>query len=123
MKRFLRRGSTVLVGASVIALSAVIAAPASASVTGTLSGYPQTAGGTRPEDRVVNVVVTGNSTAGTLTNASLTIGSTAVGSTQTFDCINVGCSVSNGTISFNTTGWADGTYHMVATLSDSAAAT
>ena len=119
MKRFLRRGTTVLVGASVIALSAVIAAPAHADVTGSLSGYPHTAGGTVPEDRVVNVVVTGNSTVGRLTNASLTIGGTAVGSTQTFTCRNEGCSVSDGTISFNTTGWADGTYHMVATLTNS----
>src|SRR5689334_3614063 len=119
MKRFLRRGTTVLVGASVIALSALIAAPAHASVTGSLSGYPQTAGGTRDVDRHITITVTGNSTAGTLTSASLTIGTTSVGSTQTFACRNVGCSVSDGTIPFDTTGWPDGTYHMVATLTDS----
>ena len=119
MKRILRRGTTVLVGASVIALSALIVAPAHASVTGSLSGYPHTAGGTRLKDRQIQITVTGTSSAGTLTNASLTIGGTAVGSTQSFTCRNEGCSVADGTIPFDTTGWADGTYHMVATLTNS----
>jgi hypothetical protein len=119
MKRFLRIGTTALVGASVIAMSALMAAPAHASVSGQLAGYPHTAGGTRDVDRKITIGVTGSSSAGSLVNATLTIGGISVGSADHFACRNAGCSVGDASIPFDTTGWADGTYHMVATIRDS----
>jgi hypothetical protein len=95
-------------------LSALIAAPAHASVTGTLSGYPSPAGGPDPKDRAVNVVVSGRSTTGALEQASLTIGGTPAGD-ATFVC-NSDCSIGDATIALNTANYTDGKYHLVATV-------
>src|SRR3954468_20642843 len=80
MKRFLRIGTTALVGASAIALSALIAAPAHASVSGILTGYPNPAGGKREIDQKIHVVVSGNSSVSALENATLTVGGAPAGS-------------------------------------------
>jgi len=122
MKRFLRTRTTALVGASAIALSALIAAPAHASVSGIL-GYPHTAGGTREVDRNFDVAVSGNSTEGALSTATLTIGGTPVGNTAPFVCRNEGCAVADATIHVDTTSFADGTYRMVATLTNASGET
>src|SRR3954451_6318970 len=65
MKRFLRTRTTVLVGASALALSALISAPAHAAVSGSLSGWHSPAGGPKPPDgpdpSVLNLVVAGRS--------------------------------------------------------------
>jgi hypothetical protein len=114
MKRFLRIGTTALVGASAIALSALIAAPAHASVSGVLSGYSSPAGGPLPENKAVSVVVSGRSTVGGLQDATLTVGGTPVGSAP-FVC-NDDCSVGDATVGFNTKNYTDGVYHLVATV-------
>jgi hypothetical protein len=114
MKRFLRIGTTARVGASVIVLSALIAAPAHAQVTGTLSGYPSPAGGPEAKDRAINVVVSGRSTTGALEQATLTVGGAPAGGAN-FVC-NSDCSVGDATIALNTANYADGKYHLVATL-------
>jgi hypothetical protein len=115
MKRFLRIRTTVLVGASAIALSALIAAPARASVSGILTGYPSPAGGTRPEDQIIHVVVSGNSSASALKNATLTVGGIPAGGAD-FVCKNEGCSVGEASIELNTKNYTDGVYQLVATV-------
>ncbi len=115
MKRFLRTRTTVLVGASALALSALISAPAHASVSGSLSGYPSPAGGPLPENRAINVVVAGRSTVGGLQDATLTVGGTPAGS-AVFACEHEDCGVGSASIALDTKNYADGTYHLVATV-------
>src|SRR4051812_34147061 len=106
MKRFLRTRTTALVGASAIALSALIAVPAQASVSGILSGYPSPAGGTRAVDRAINVLVSGNSSVGALQDAKLTVGGIPAGGAVPFVCKNEGCSVGEASIPLNTKDYA-----------------
>jgi hypothetical protein len=115
MKRFLRIRTTARVGVTAIALSALIAVPAHASVSGILTGYPSPAGGSRDIDKVVNVTVSGNSSASALDDATLTVGGIPVGGAD-FACKNEGCSVGDATIGFNTESYTDGVYHLVATV-------
>jgi len=124
MKRFLRRGTTVLVGASVIALSALMTAPAHAEVTGSLSGYPSPAGGPLPTDQAITVVVTGRSTSGPLDNASLTVdGAAAGGGSHDFACQTADCANANASIPLKTTDYTDGVHQMVVTVRNEAGET
>ena len=92
MKRFLRIGTTARVGASVIVLSALIAAPASAQDSplshSTMSGWHSPAGGPKAPDgtdpSVLNLVVAGRSEAADLTNATLTVDGAVVGGAADF---------------------------------------
>jgi hypothetical protein len=117
MKRFLRRGSTVLVGASVIALSALIAAPAHASVSGSLSGYPSPAGGVEAKYQSITVTVTGTSTGSPLADAAMTVDGAAAGAgSHGFDCKTADCANANASIPLKTTDYTDGVHHMVVTV-------
>ena len=112
MKRFLLRGTAVLVGTTAIALTA---APAHASVSGTLSGYPSPAGGLRPEDRAVTVVVSGRSTGAPLTDATMTVDGAPAG-VAAFGCTTADCTVADAKISLTTTDYTDGMHHMLVTV-------
>jgi hypothetical protein len=114
MKRFLRMGTTARVGATVAVLSALIAAPAHASVSGTVSPQRSPAGGPLPADRAVNVTVTASSTGGALEATTLTVGGKSAGSAP-FVCSDP-CSSGRVTFTLTTTDYADGVQHLVATL-------
>jgi hypothetical protein len=116
MKQFLRRGTTVLVGASVIALSALIAAPARAEVTGTVSPERSPAGGPLPQDQAVNVTVSATSTNGALQNVTLNVGGKPAGSAS-FVCSDP-CTSGRATFALHTTDYVEGVNHLVATLAN-----
>jgi hypothetical protein len=115
MKQFLRRGTTVLVGASVIALSALIAAPAHASVSGALSGYPNPAGGSRDVDHPFNVIVSGRSNSGRLADASLSVDG-GPASVKAFDCKSDDCANADASFGLMSTDYTDGVHRFVVTV-------
>lgn len=132
MKRFLRMGTTARVGATVIALSALIAAPASAQVSplshSSLSGWHNPAGGPKAPDgtdpSVLKMVVAGRSEGTDLTNATLTVNGAAVGGAVDFGPCPAEpqpCTVANASLpDLDTKLYPDGTYHVVATVHDAA---
>jgi hypothetical protein len=115
MKRFLRTGTTVLVGASALALSALIAAPARADVTAHLDGWHSPASGT------MDLVAQASSTDAQLTDATLTVDGAPAGSAP-FCPDNPGCAAGGAKLSFVTTNYADGVRHLVITVHDSSGA-
>jgi hypothetical protein len=121
MKLFLRMGTTARVGAAVIVLSALTAAPAHAGVTGSLSGYPSPAGGPSAADQAITVVVSGRSTSGPLDDASMTIDGTAAGGgSHDFACQTDDCANADASIPLKTTDYADGVHQMVVTVRNEA---
>ncbi len=113
MKRFLRTGTTVLVGASALALSALIAAPARADVTAHLDGWHSPGSGT------MDLVATASSTDAQLTDATLTVDGAPAGSVPYCPDNPAGCTAAGATLSFVTTNYADGVRHLVITVRDS----
>jgi hypothetical protein len=128
MKRFLRTRTTVLVGASALALSALISAPAHAAVSGSLSGWHSPAGGPKPPDgpdpSVLNLVVAGRSDGTDLTDATLTVDGASVGAPVEFGPCPADpqpCTAANASLpAIDTKHYADGTHRIVATVHDSA---
>jgi len=113
MKRFLRTRTTVLVGASVLALSALIAAPARADVTAQLEGWHSPASGT------MDLVARARSADAQLTDATLTVDGAPAGSVPYCPGNPAGCADASATLSFVTTNYADGVRHLVITVHDS----
>jgi hypothetical protein len=102
-------------------LSALIAAPAHASVSGTASPERSPAGGPLASDQAVNVMVSANSTDGALEPTTLTVGGKPAG-TASFVCSDP-CTQGRVTFALDTTQYPDGVQHMVATLSNAAGET
>ena len=115
MKRFLRTRTTVLVGASALALSALISAPARADVTAQaqLEGWHSPAAGT------LDLGAKAASTDAQLTEATLTVDGAPAGSFPFCPDIPAGCSSGRAAVSFVTTNYADGVRHLVVTVHDS----
>jgi hypothetical protein len=113
MKRFLLRGTTVLVGASAVALGALNAAPAQAAVSGQLSGWRSPAADT------LDLVVSGRSTDTALADATLTVDGVPVGAPATFEhCSDASCTVADASIALDTTDYNDGIRHLAVTIRD-----
>jgi hypothetical protein len=113
MKRFLRTRTTVLVGASVLALSALIAAPARADVSAQLEGWHSPASGT------MDLVAHARSADAQLKDATLTVDGAPAGSVPYCPDNPAGCADASATLSFVTTNYADGVRHLVITVHDS----
>jgi hypothetical protein len=110
MKRFLRIRTTALVGASAIALSALIVAPARADVTARLDGWHS------PAEKTLDLLVTGSSPDASLTTASLSVDGIADSSVPF--CPNAVCNTKQVALPFDTTKYSDAVHHLVITVSD-----
>jgi hypothetical protein len=117
MKRFLRTGTTVLVGASALAFSALIAAPARADVTAHLDGWHSPGSGT------MELTATATSTDALLTEATMTVDGSPAGSVAYCPDSPTGCASGGAKLSFVTTNYTDGVRHLVITVRDSSGAT
>ena len=115
MKRFLRIGTTALVGASAIALSALIAAPARADVTARLDGWHS------PAEKTLDLLVTGSSDGASLTTVSLSVDGVADSSVPF--CPNAECASKQVPLPFDTTKYSDAVHHLVITVNDASGAT
>jgi len=113
MKRFLRIGTTALVGASAMAFSALIAAPAHATVDAQLEGWHSPASDTLP------LAVKGHSTA-RLTDATMTVDGVQVGVPVKF-CADTaaGCTDASAQLPLDTTKYDEGVRQLVITVRDS----
>jgi hypothetical protein len=113
MKRFLRTGTTALVGALTLALGALYAAPARADVTAQLEGWHSPASGTLDLD------VKGTSTDARLTDATLMVDGAPAGSAPFCPDSDAVCNDARAALPFQTTNYQDGVRHLVITVRDS----
>ena len=114
MKRILRMGTTVLVGASVMAFGALYAAPARAEITSA-----QLENWHSPADKTLPLEVQARSDA-RLVDASLTVDGAPAGSATFCEDTAPACDFARAPLPFVTTNYADGVRHLVITVRDSA---